>query len=265
MAPPAPRAGQSSGGSLLHPWPRWLWVWSWLASGALYASGAKDDPIVMHKKIRHRQHGHRRSPKAARQTPAEKRHVKGMELLQELAQDAPLASEAAEDRQPHRRKRSGSQQERLQLLQALVQQRQHHGQHRSQHRVVALQQGQSRRGLLMSAVKAAQDPEVSLDAGVAQAGTEREEVLLEEAQGEADQALHNNEQERDMLQTQMLSSSQSMFVLKRLAMTVQRMKVQVEALEQHEKICRKRVADFKSGQYERAEDAKLANSPQVVD
>jgi len=84
-------------------------------------------------------------------------------------------------------------------------------------------------------------------AGEQTAQAELQLKVVNEAQEEADDALHNNEEERDMLQTQMLSSGQSMFVIKRMAQTVQRMKAQVEALEQHEKICRKRVADLKSG------------------
>mmetsp|Transcript_42020 Transcript_42020/g.63472 ORF Transcript_42020/g.63472 Transcript_42020/m.63472 type:complete len:186 (+) Transcript_42020:92-649(+) len=86
--------------------------------------------------------------------------------------------------------------------------------------------------------------------------------MVSEAQQGADKALHNNEAERDMLQTQMLSTGQSMYVIKRMSDIVKRMKKQVDILESHERDCRKQLDDMRAERQARAEDSEAAHSIQ---
>mmetsp|Transcript_20751 Transcript_20751/g.30896 ORF Transcript_20751/g.30896 Transcript_20751/m.30896 type:complete len:191 (-) Transcript_20751:209-781(-) len=72
-----------------------------------------------------------------------------------------------------------------------------------------------------------------------------QQLVLETATKEVDNALRNNEAEGSMLQTQTLSSDQSLFVVKKMADTIQRMKQQVALLEEHYELCRKRLSDIK--------------------
>mmetsp|Transcript_34161 Transcript_34161/g.90226 ORF Transcript_34161/g.90226 Transcript_34161/m.90226 type:complete len:193 (+) Transcript_34161:124-702(+) len=148
---------------------------------------------------------------------------------------------------------------------AVEQTRQQHHAHRTlphpPRRSMQKKKKRKPRGLELLQEIAAETPAVS---GEETAQAAKQLDVVNEAQVEADKALHYNEEERDMLQTQMLSTGQSMYVIKRMALTVQRMKEQVEALEQHEKLCRKRVADLRAGQYQTAEDARLANQVKVI-
>merc|ERR1719215_215240 len=83
---------------------------------------------------------------------------------------------------------------------------------------------------------------------------------VKDAQTSAAETLHNTETERDMLETQLLANGEGLHVIKKLADTVQKMKSQVEVLENHERICRKKLADLQSSQNEVSQDTAYANS-----
>mmetsp|Transcript_59903 Transcript_59903/g.160547 ORF Transcript_59903/g.160547 Transcript_59903/m.160547 type:complete len:181 (-) Transcript_59903:102-644(-) len=88
--------------------------------------------------------------------------------------------------------------------------------------------------------------------------------MLQRAQHDTDAVLHNADSERDLLQTQLLANGETLHVIKSLADTISRMKAEVENLENHEKLCRKRVADLKNSQLQHAEASRIADSVQVI-
>uniref|UniRef100_A0A7S2HGW3 Uncharacterized protein n=1 Tax=Alexandrium andersonii TaxID=327968 RepID=A0A7S2HGW3_9DINO len=88
--------------------------------------------------------------------------------------------------------------------------------------------------------------------------------MLQRAQRDANSVVSNANTERDLLQTQLLANGESLHVIKSLADTIAKMKVEVEKLENHEKLCRKRVADLENSQLQRAEADRLADSVQVI-
>mmetsp|Transcript_6243 Transcript_6243/g.13742 ORF Transcript_6243/g.13742 Transcript_6243/m.13742 type:complete len:196 (+) Transcript_6243:113-700(+) len=67
-----------------------------------------------------------------------------------------------------------------------------------------------------------------------------------------------------MMQTQLLANGMSMNVVKKLADTVAHMKSEVEKLETHVNLCKKKVADLQSSREQKAADQRLAESPTVV-
>mmetsp|Transcript_182188 Transcript_182188/g.577681 ORF Transcript_182188/g.577681 Transcript_182188/m.577681 type:complete len:174 (-) Transcript_182188:83-604(-) len=101
-------------------------------------------------------------------------------------------------------------------------------------------------------------------AGAQTAEAQRQLDLVGEVDDQTNVALHNSQAKGSMLSTQMLSSSQSLFVVAKMAETVKRMREQVEALEEHEKLCRKKVADLESSNAESPADLVSADSPDVV-
>eukprot|EP00932_Pfiesteria_piscicida_P001921 SRR837773.11869.p1 GENE.SRR837773.11869~~SRR837773.11869.p1 ORF type:complete len:162 (-),score=48.26 SRR837773.11869:20-505(-) len=88
--------------------------------------------------------------------------------------------------------------------------------------------------------------------------------MVADLQTQADVALNSNEEERDMLQTQMLSTAQSLHVIRQFAQTVRRMQLEVERMESHEKNCRKKVDSIRQNRQQRAEDAYAANTVRVL-
>mmetsp|Transcript_132443 Transcript_132443/g.264269 ORF Transcript_132443/g.264269 Transcript_132443/m.264269 type:complete len:191 (-) Transcript_132443:129-701(-) len=88
---------------------------------------------------------------------------------------------------------------------------------------------------------------------------------IEVVQEGADTLSDNFNEEHDMLMTQILANGESLNVIKALADTVTQMKGEVDKLEAHEKLCRKRVADLEASQADRADDDRVANSVEVVE
>lgn len=89
---------------------------------------------------------------------------------------------------------------------------------------------------------------------------ERLQETISNAAETAGEVLHNTEVERDMLQTQLLANGEGLHVIKKLAETVAKMKSQVETLENHERVCQKKLADLRAGQNQVEEDNALANT-----
>jgi len=89
---------------------------------------------------------------------------------------------------------------------------------------------------------------------------ERLSETISNAAETAGEVLHNTEVERDMLQTQLLANGEGLHVIKKLAETVAKMKNQVETLENHERVCQKKLADMRAGQNQVEEDNALANT-----
>mmetsp|Transcript_36300 Transcript_36300/g.72254 ORF Transcript_36300/g.72254 Transcript_36300/m.72254 type:complete len:229 (-) Transcript_36300:78-764(-) len=214
-------------------WAAWL-----LAAAALViraaAAAELGDAVVMHKKVRH---------SALR---AVYRHLARRRLGSSTAPSHPRGAR-------HEHRRTG-----MELLQKLA----HEGS--SPAVPTHARRKASHTAFLQRSAEGQAAAATPAEEGQAQSKEEQQLKLVGQAQEEADAALSNNEYERDMLQTQMLSSSQSMQIIKQMALSVKRMRAEVEALEKHEKLCRKRVADLKNGQYQRAEDEKLADTVQVV-
>lgn len=106
------------------------------------------------------------------------------------------------------------------------------------------------------------------DAGVSPGGTAglaREQSMAVDATStDADNVLQNSELERDLLQTQLIANGESLRLIKSLADVVNRMRAEVAALENHEKLCRKRVRDLQNQELQRADAARLANTVQVI-
>merc|ERR1740117_2095047 len=108
-----------------------------------------------------------------------------------------------------------------------------------------------------------QEPVAAAAPGPAPAGpvsAERLQETISNAAETAGEVLHNTEVERDMLQTQLLANGEGLHVIKKLAETVAKMKTQVEALENHERVCQKKLADMRAGQNQVEEDNALANT-----
>merc|ERR1719188_2447457 len=102
-------------------------------------------------------------------------------------------------------------------------------------------------------------------AAAAELSNKAREQLTEtrRAHEEAEAALHDSTSEGEMLRTAVLENNENLLVIQKLAETVQKMKAQWQEIERQEMVCRKRVADLKNGEYERAEDSALANSVDV--
>lgn len=196
--------------------------------------------------------------------------LKGEELLQELARTAPQAAVRPDAVRHHRRlRRKHSSKRRMQLLQKLSRRgRAHIQQHSRLHqrnRGHALFTATEHRSAQREAEEDIQNPTDPDADGMQKAYAQRQSSILKEALHESDRAVHNNDQERSMLETSTLSSSQTMFVLKRLKLTVQRMRAQIDALDYHKNVCRKSIADLTNGQNKRADDTTSANFVQVED
>lgn len=245
----------------------------------LPAAAAPAQPVLQQVRAQHRRVPHRtallqsssskrvvRSRRRLRQAHHKGRHNRGLQLLQQLANDKRqktargtsrqrstaldglgsdlgiLEDDAGDEEKPHSAAPKFNREELLQELAGVDD-------------AAALSMA------VMADDSTTAKPAV---AGDSAAKADQQEKILGEAQKKADEALHNNEYERDMLQTQMLSAAQSMHVVKQMAITIKKMKAQVEALEIHEKVCRKHLADLKNGEYQALEAAHAAETVQVV-
>eukprot|EP00929_Paragymnodinium_shiwhaense_P123815 TRINITY_DN9810_c1_g1_i1.p1 TRINITY_DN9810_c1_g1~~TRINITY_DN9810_c1_g1_i1.p1 ORF type:complete len:186 (+),score=42.13 TRINITY_DN9810_c1_g1_i1:311-868(+) len=68
---------------------------------------------------------------------------------------------------------------------------------------------------------------------------------VEQVAAETDELHINSKAEGEMLQTQMLSGSTSLQVVRKMAQTVEQMKKHLTLLESKEKLCRQRLSDLK--------------------
>merc|ERR1719215_132406 len=102
------------------------------------------------------------------------------------------------------------------------------------------------------------------EAGAIEAAADKQHDEVQKAQDDADSLLHQVNSQGEMLQTQLLANGQTLFVIKKLAGLVEKMKSSVESVESHLKQCEKKVADLKDQKSDQAEDNNLANQPQVV-
>merc|ERR1719253_2185455 len=85
---------------------------------------------------------------------------------------------------------------------------------------------------------------------------------VKEARSQTHEVLKNSNAERDMLETQLLANGESLHLIKKLVETVNKMKAEVASLENHEQKCKKKLADLKGQQAQRAADTLAANTVQ---
>lgn len=127
------------------------------------------------------------------------------------------------------------------------------------HRISASEKAQ----LLQALASGAQSDSASIASDMS-VGIEVQLAGVKQAHVDAEETLHNSEAEGDMLQTMLLANGENLLVIKKLAETVAKMKAQVEILEGHEKLCKKKLADLKNSEAEQQDAQNMANSVQVV-
>lgn len=102
------------------------------------------------------------------------------------------------------------------------------------------------------------DPELLASANEVFAGVDL-------AHKDSAKALHNSNEETEMLETQLLANGESLHIIKKLVETVQKMKTEVASLESHQQQCNQKLSELKNAEAQRTADTIAANTVQAAD